>query len=77
MSTVVIDGVEYVPISQSNQNVEQIARGIMEQFWGKVPDDWEHEANSLFVHIDEDSCNDPSVMEVVGRIVRLLSVPSE
>lgn len=77
MSKVVIDGVEYVPISQSNPNAEQIARGIMEEFWGKVPDDWEHEANTLFVYVNEESSNGPSVMEVVGRIVRLLSVPSE
>ena len=68
---VVVDGVEHVPISESNPNVEQIARGIMEEYWGEIPanNDWQHEANTLFVSINEDPENGPSVMDVVGRIL--------
>lgn len=67
----VVDGVEHVRISESNPNAEQIARGIIEEYWGEIPaaNDWEHEANTLFVSIDEDADSGPSVMEVVGRIL--------
>lgn len=69
--SVMIDGVEYRPVSEGNPNAEQIARAIMEEFWGELTEDfrWEDEAGTLFVGVDTDSSNGPSVMTVVGRIL--------
>lgn len=33
---VIIDGVEYVPVMESDVNMEAIARGLVYQFWGTV-----------------------------------------
>jgi hypothetical protein len=75
MPKVIVDDVEYVPISNANPNTEQIARGIMESFWGEIPTaySWEGQANSLRVCCS-DSLNDdsPTVMEVVGQILNRL-----
>lgn len=79
MPKVIIDGVEYVPISNSNPSAEHIARGIMELFWGEIPQDkdWKSEASELFVNVQEDSFGNPSVMDVVGRILKRMTVNSE
>ena len=76
MPCVIIDGVEYVPISKANPNAEQIARGIMESFWGGLPDgySWEREASELRIDCSDSlHDNDPTVMEVVGRILNRLA----
>lgn len=69
---VVIDGVAYVPVSESNPNAEQIARGIMEQFWGELPEDtdWKEESNQLFVRVQEEPYGNPSVMQTVEMILK-------
>lgn len=72
MPNVVIDGVEYVPISKANPNAEQIARGIMESFWGELPIgySWERESSELRVDCSDGLKDDsPTVIEVVGRIL--------
>ncbi len=68
---VIIDGVEYVPITQGTPHAEQIARALMEQFWGELSEDrdWQTEAGELFVHVDECSHDGVSVMDVVARIM--------
>lgn len=70
--SVMIDGVEYRPVSEGSPNAEQIARAIMEEFWGELPEgnNWEGEAESLFVSVSESNKDgEPSVMTVVGRIL--------
>lgn len=73
--SVVIDGVTYVPISEANPNAEQIARALMQQFWGEIPSDmdWKKEAAELFVHVDEGQYGNPSVMDVVGIILERMA----
>ena len=73
---VIIDGVRYAPITDSNPNAEQIARGIMENFWGEIPDsyDWKEEARSLRVSCsDRESTSCPSVLDVVGQILHRIA----
>lgn len=73
---VVINGVEYLPVSKANPNAEQIARGIMESFWGEIPDSysWENEASELRVECSDSLHDDsPTVMEVVGQILNRLA----
>jgi hypothetical protein len=72
---VVIDGVTYAPVSESNPSAEHIARGIMEGFWGNIPSwaNWEDEANSLRVHCGDCHGNDmPTVMDVVNEVLRYM-----
>ena len=74
MTRVVIDGVEYVPVSKSNPSAEQIARGIMESFWGEIPRgcDWKDQANDLRCRCSDSfplNDEDPTVMQVVGHIL--------
>jgi hypothetical protein len=73
--SVVIDGVTYVPVAESMPSAEQIARALMEDFWGELPSDkdWKVEASELFVHVDEGQYGNPSVMDVVARIVNRIS----
>jgi hypothetical protein len=73
--SVVIDGVTYVPICEANPNAEQIARALMQQFWGEIPHDkdWKTEAAELFVHVDEGQYGNPSVMDVVGIILERMA----
>ena len=73
--SVVIDGVTYVPIAEGNPNAEQIARALMQQFWGELPKDrdWKTEAAELFVHVDEGQYGNPSVLDVVGMIFERMS----
>ena len=69
---VIINGVRYAPVTDSNPNAEHIARGIMEEFWGDLPEgyDWKQEARDLRVSCsDSESIQCPSVLDVVGRII--------
>ena len=68
---VIIDGVEYVPVTQGAPHAEQIARALMEQFWGQLSQDqdWRKEAAELWVHVDECSHDGVSVMDVAARIM--------
>lgn len=67
---VIIDGVEYVPVTQGTPHAEQIARALMEQFWGELSQcqDWRKEAAELWVHVDECSDGDVSVLDMATKI---------
>ena len=71
---VIIDGIEFIPTTEGNPSAEQIARGIMEEFFGDLKYDWRVEAENLRVH-----CSDgleehyPTVMDVVASILKRLA----
>ena len=68
-SKVIIDGVEYVPVSKSNPNAKQIAIALIERYMGKFDEsEWESLANELQVCVSEDM-NQPTVMETVAEIL--------
>jgi len=75
---VVIDGIEYVPVAEASPNAEQIARGIMDSFWGSsIPDytTWQEEAKSLYVEctdLPSAGC-DTQVIDVVSAILKRIS----
>lgn len=68
-SKVIIDGVEYVPVSESNPNAKQIAIALIRRYMGKFDEsEWESLANELQVCVSEDM-NQPTVMETVAEIL--------
>lgn len=52
---VIIDGVEYIPAKQANANTLQIAKGLLQGFWGTCSD---NKANEFI--------NDPDIMVYVN-----------
>lgn len=68
-SKVIIDGVEYVPVSESNPNAKQIAIALIRRYMGKFDEsEWKSLANELQVYVSEDM-NQPTVMETVVEIL--------
>lgn len=66
---VIIDGVEYVPVSESNPNVKQIAIALIERYMGKFDEsEWERLANELQVCVSEEM-DEPTVMQTVAEII--------
>ncbi len=51
---VIIDGIEYVPVSESNPNAKQIAIALIERYMGKFDESkWEELAHELQVCVSE------------------------
>jgi hypothetical protein len=77
MPKILVDGIEYVPVSAANPSAEQIARGIMEHFWGELSaeHDWEEEAGSLRVRCDDTFRKDEgiTVEEMTAAILKRIS----
>ena len=66
---VVIDGVEYVPVSESNPNAKQIAIALIRRYMGKFDESqWEALAEELQVCVSEDM-KEPTVMQTVSEIL--------
>lgn len=66
---VIIDGVEYVPVSESNPNAKQIAIALIERYMGKFDESkWEELAHELQVCVSEDM-KEPTVMQTVAEIL--------
>lgn len=67
---VIIDGIEYVPVSEANPNYESIVRGLADQFGIYGP--LEEAIDGLWVEIREDpSCDNVlTVREVAAEIIR-------
>jgi hypothetical protein len=66
---VVIDGVEYVPVSESNPNAKQIAIALIRRYMGKFDESqWEVLAEELQVCVSEDM-KEPTVMQTVSEIL--------
>lgn len=66
---VIIDGIEYVPVSESNPNAKQIATALIERYMGKFDEsEWERLANDLQVCVSEEM-NEPTVMQTVAEIL--------
>ena len=73
MVKVIIDGIEYVPISQSNPNAKAIAIALIERYMGKFDhSEWEALANELQVCVSEEM-KEPTIMQTVGEILAKLS----
>ena len=66
---VVIDGVEYAPVSESNPNAKQIAIALIRRYMGKFDESqWEVLAKELQVCVSEDM-KEPTVMQTVSEIL--------
>ena len=73
MARVIIDGVEYVPIMESNPSAKQIATALIEQYMGKFDDsDFEELAKTLQVCVTEE-VESPTVLEMTARIMRAIN----
>ena len=73
MARVIIDGVEYVPIIESNPSAKQIATELIEQYMGKFNDsDFEELAKTLQVCVTEE-VESPTVLEMTARIMRAIN----
>jgi hypothetical protein len=69
---VIIDGVEYVPVSESNPNAKQIAIALIERYMGKFnEEEWESLATELQVCVSEDM-KEPTVMQTVAEILEAM-----
>lgn len=74
-SKVIIDGVEYVPVSKSNPNAKQIAIALIGRYMGKFDEsEWESLADELQVCVSEDM-DQPTVMETVAEILAATRSP--
>jgi hypothetical protein len=74
-SKVIIGGVEYVPVSESNPNAKQIAIALIKRYMGKFDEsNWEELANELQVCVSEDM-NEPSIMQTVAEILKATVPP--
>ena len=66
---VIVDGVKYAPVSESNPNAKQIATALIERYMGKFDEsEWEKLANELQVCVSEDM-DEPTVMQTVLEIL--------
>jgi len=69
---VIVDGVEYVPVSESNPNAKQIATVLINRYMGAFDESrWEELANELQVCVSEDM-KEPTVMQTVAEILEAM-----
>jgi hypothetical protein len=71
---VVIDGVEYAPVSESNPSAKQIAIALIQRYMGKFDESqWQALAEELQVCVSEDM-KEPTVMQTVSEILAAIEL---
>ena len=70
--SVIIDGVVYAPVTQSNPDMEKIARGLLMSFYGESNDRIESMMDGITVRVYDDG-EGVSIQEVLADIANQLA----